>query len=82
MFLDKPKCMMSESIGGYSLRRGVNSPYRNKTTASPVLRKKKKVIPDEQELNDSVHVATYNDNPKHLYGMPIFCLLIVLNTSP
>lgn len=59
---------MSDSLSGYSLRRGY-SPHRNSFRRRSSKTCHRKGNPEEaQEEIDSIFVATYNDNPKHLYG--------------
>ena len=60
---------MGDTNGGYSLRRGF-SPHRKATLSTSSFRRKRKdsLPTDEQEENDAIFVATYNDSPKHLYG--------------
>lgn len=64
---------MSDSLSGYSLRRGY-SPHRNSShRRSSKTSYRKQGTPEEaQEETDSIFVATYNDNPKHLYGKILY----------
>jgi len=63
---------MSDTNGGYSLRRGF-SPHRKAIISTSSLRRKKKNSSpgDEQDEYDGIFVATYNDSPKHLYGISL-----------
>lgn len=58
---------MSIETKTYPFRRG-RSPSRY--NASPMTRRKLKAKEEEDQAElDSIEVATYNDNPKHLYGL-------------
>ena len=80
---------MSDSLSGYYLRRGY-SPHRNSSRrrSSKSYRNKQDLPEEAQEETDSIYVATYNDNPEHLYGKVVFCLYyssffnLALESSP
>lgn len=70
---------MSIETKTYPFRRG-RSPSRY--NASPMTRRKLKAKEEEDQAElDSIEVATYNDNPKHLYGkeMLSFSVSCILN---
>ena len=74
---------MSDSLSGYSLRRGY-SPHRNSSrrrSSKSSAQYKQNLSNETQEETDSIHVATYNDNPKHLYGLCFIryqCIIILI----
>lgn len=73
---------MSDSLSGYSLRRGY-SPHRNSSRRRRTSKTsyRKQGTPEEaQEETDSIFVDTYNDNPEHLYGKEILSLNFTKNS--